>query len=318
MKVSVAMATYNGARYIGGQLASIAAQSRPPDELVVSDDCSTDRTAELVEEFAVKVPFRVTLHRNPERLGFDRNFENALAHCTGDLILIADQDDEWYPDKIETLTSALHDGSYLAIVHDQHVVDQNGQRYGLTYWQGLQRIGYSRSDLISGNLMGIRRPLLRCLRPFPSELHYDAWIALFTEVLGVRLLIDSVLQAYRRHETNATQSNADLRRPSRLRTFVRRGMRNPRVGWQQQIRHLRLVKDRIEEHREHLLSLVEVTRIERARTVAERRIALLKRRLDLISKPRWKRGPAVVAAWRQGFYAQFSGGRSAITDLIRR
>src|SRR3954470_17842517 len=94
---SVAMCTYNGARFLGEQLASVAAQTRPPDELVVCDDRSTDETASLVRDFAAAAPFRVRLHVNERNLGSTRNFERAVSLCEGDLIALSDQDDEWLP-----------------------------------------------------------------------------------------------------------------------------------------------------------------------------------------------------------------------------
>src|SRR3954454_9678676 len=98
MKVSVALASYNGARFIDEQLASLAAQTRPPDELVVCDDGSTDDTLDHVERFAATAPFEVRIVRNAENLGFSGNFQRVLALVRGDIVFICDQDDIWYPD----------------------------------------------------------------------------------------------------------------------------------------------------------------------------------------------------------------------------
>jgi glycosyltransferase involved in cell wall biosynthesis len=81
--VSVAMATYNGAAFLDAQLASIAAQTRTPDELVVCDDGSSDGTVEIVERFARRAPFAVRLIRNEQRLGYGENFMKAARHCRG-------------------------------------------------------------------------------------------------------------------------------------------------------------------------------------------------------------------------------------------
>src|SRR3954470_19039846 len=85
---SVAMCTYNGARFLGAQLASVAAQTRPPDELVVCDDRSTDETADIVRAFASRAPFPVRLHVNEENLGSTKNFERALSFCEGEVIVL--------------------------------------------------------------------------------------------------------------------------------------------------------------------------------------------------------------------------------------
>src|ERR687894_3003245 len=100
-RFSVAMCTYNGARFVAEQLASVAAQTRPPDELVVCDDGSTDETCRLVEEFAARAPFPVRLFVNERNLGSTRNFGRAVALCEGDLVALSDQDDVWHPEKLE-------------------------------------------------------------------------------------------------------------------------------------------------------------------------------------------------------------------------
>src|SRR5919199_6162917 len=106
-RVSVAMCTYNGERYLQEQLDSIAAQTCLPDELVVCDDRSSDRTLEIIQIFKSKVSFPVHLHINPENLGTIKNFEKAISLCTGDIIVLSDQDDVWKPHKVETILQAF-------------------------------------------------------------------------------------------------------------------------------------------------------------------------------------------------------------------
>src|SRR5215207_2518174 len=100
VRISIALCTYNGEQYLQQQLDSFVAQSRPPDELVVCDDRSTDRTVPIVEDFAKRAPFRVELVINETNLGSTRNFEKAIGLCTGDIIFLADQDDVWLPEKL--------------------------------------------------------------------------------------------------------------------------------------------------------------------------------------------------------------------------
>ena len=100
MKVSIVMATYNGAEYLGEQLESFVNQKRSPEELVVCDDSSTDKTYKILEEFKRSAPFDVVLVKNEHRLGFTKNFEKALANCSGDIIFFSDQDDKWFPSKV--------------------------------------------------------------------------------------------------------------------------------------------------------------------------------------------------------------------------
>ena len=91
--ISVALCTYNGAQHLPAQLASIAGQTRQPDELLVCDDVSDDFTIEVIESFAHNVPFPVRVFINNEKLGAIKNFEKAVSLCTGDILFLSDQDD---------------------------------------------------------------------------------------------------------------------------------------------------------------------------------------------------------------------------------
>ena len=93
LKLSVAMATYNGERFLEQQLLSIARQIRLPDEMVVSDDGSNDGTIDILERFATNAPFPVRIYRNLNPLGYGDNFLKAASLCDGDLIAFSDQDD---------------------------------------------------------------------------------------------------------------------------------------------------------------------------------------------------------------------------------
>src|SRR5215468_7332763 len=124
MKISVAICTYNGARFVREQLASIAAQTRPPDELIVCDDGSKDATVEIINSFARASGFPVQLKINEARLGSTRNFDQALGLCNGEGIAFSDQDDVWLPQKLEMLEKHLMRGAALAFT-DGEVVDSS-------------------------------------------------------------------------------------------------------------------------------------------------------------------------------------------------
>jgi glycosyltransferase involved in cell wall biosynthesis len=126
-KVSVAMATFNGARFLEAQLGSIAAQTRVPDELVVGDDGSDDRTAELIAEFSRKHRIEVQFTRNEVRLGSTQNFASCLQRCRGDVILLTDQDDVWYPSRVERTLQVLEEHPGAAYVFsDADLIDERG------------------------------------------------------------------------------------------------------------------------------------------------------------------------------------------------
>src|SRR5215510_13144854 len=100
VKISIAMCTHNGAPYLAEQLNSILAQTRLPDEVVVCDDCSSDNSRAILESFASKAPFLVSLQFNEQRLGSTKNFEKTIELCQGDVIALCDQDDVWSIEKL--------------------------------------------------------------------------------------------------------------------------------------------------------------------------------------------------------------------------
>jgi glycosyltransferase involved in cell wall biosynthesis len=119
MKVSIALATYNGEQWLRDQLDSLACQTLLPCELVVSDDQSTDRTLEVVEQFAASAPFPVRVIRNDTRFGFADNFLRALRHCTGEAVAYCDQDDVWSASKLERCVAAMCTDSAVTLVHHE-------------------------------------------------------------------------------------------------------------------------------------------------------------------------------------------------------
>ena len=99
LRISIAMSTYNGGKYLQEQLDSFLAQTSLPDELVITDDCSTDNTLEIIQAFAAMAPFEVRWEQNEKNLGYTGNFNQALMKTTGDLVFLSDQDDVWFPEK---------------------------------------------------------------------------------------------------------------------------------------------------------------------------------------------------------------------------
>lgn len=106
--VAVVMCTYNGEKYLRQQLDSILAQTYPIQELIVQDDCSTDATLPILQEYEAKVPFMQVIE-NTHNLGFNLNFKTACMRATADLIAISDQDDVWMPEKIQKQVQAIGD-----------------------------------------------------------------------------------------------------------------------------------------------------------------------------------------------------------------
>jgi glycosyltransferase involved in cell wall biosynthesis len=213
MRWSVALATFNGGKYLAAQLASVAAQTRLPDELVACDDASTDDTVGILERFRATAPFPVHVHGNPTTLGPTRNFDRAVALCTGDAIALCDQDDEWLPEKLARFDAALADWRIGLVAADLDLIDADGKPLGRRMWSEVPftpamraeaEAGFGprlwlRGNTVTGAGMAFRADLRGVLQPFPPAWDHDAWVAFATAaVTGVRFLPEP-LTRYRVH-----------------------------------------------------------------------------------------------------------------------
>ena len=207
MRRSVAMASYNGARYIEEQLQSVLSQLGEQDEVVVSDDGSTDGTRQLLEALAGR-DSRVRVLDGP-RAGVVRNFENALAAVTGEIVFLCDQDDVWRPDKVEAVCAAFEDPAVWLVMHDARVTDDTLRPVADSFFalHG-SRAGYARTlwrKAYIGCCMAFRRELLQLALPFPDGIPmHDQWLGMLADRQGgVRLLAHPLID-YRRHAGTAT------------------------------------------------------------------------------------------------------------------
>lgn len=211
MKTSVALCTYNGERYLAEQLASIAAQTHPVDEIVLCDDGSTDSTFAIAQAFQAQgLPLR--LYRNSNNLGFVQNFAQAITHCTGDIIFLCDQDDYWYPSKVATMLQAFAASTEVLLVFsDGDLVDSNAKPLACRLWQALptQPVPHPtfqhllNQDWITGAACAFRRELSAVAIPFPSQgWVHDAWLGVLASIYGKVTALPTPLIAYRQHTHN--------------------------------------------------------------------------------------------------------------------
>lgn len=206
MRISIAMTTYNGAKYLQKQLDSFRDQERLPDELVVCDDGSTDDTMQILQNFQQTAPFAVIVERNAINLGFTKNFEQAVSLCTGDIIFLSDQDDVWYPDKIKQVEKSFIDNPSIAlIIHDGDIVDGNLVSNNVTLLQQVKN-GYGNDDVVvTGCLTAVRRLLLQYVLPIPTGIiGHDVWFHKIARLLNTRLVLNQSLQSIRRHGDNTS------------------------------------------------------------------------------------------------------------------
>lgn len=219
-RVSIVLATFNGAEFLDEQLESLLQQERLPDEVIVVDDASTDRTPEILRAFASRAPFPVDLELRKEHLGTWLTFEDGLVRATGDILMICDQDDVWLPAKVRVLVERMVERpEALMAFSDAELINAHGTLIGHSRWRVAgfppRRARAVADDAfgeifsrqaVSGCTMAIRAELLPALLPFPMDIHpglpvmmYDRWIALTAAASAPVLAVPDRLIDYRIH-----------------------------------------------------------------------------------------------------------------------
>lgn len=216
MKISVALCTLNGEKFLRTQLSSLVDQTLPPDEVIVCDEGSSDRTLLILEQFKDRLPLQI--HQNETRLGTYQNFQKALTMCTGDYIFPADQDDFWDPQKIERIATYFnHHENAEVVFTDAVLVDEFGQISDKRLWSTFRfreeqqqdwKFGKSVDILLNGNrvtgcTMGVRKRFLDRITPFPTNLPsyflHDAWMGLAAALENKIDFIPATYVQYRLH-----------------------------------------------------------------------------------------------------------------------
>lgn len=222
--ISVCLATYNGEDFIKEQIDSILPQLTDHDEIVISDDSSTDNTVNIIKSYEDK---RIRLYNNQLSKSPVFNFENALKHAKGDYIFLCDQDDIWLPDKLKTIIPYFE--KYDLIVSDCQVVDENlnilensfflSLKSGKGFWRNFIKNTYL------GCCMAFKKEVLDYALPFPSKIAmHDIWLGLSVELNGRSYFLQKPLMLYRRHNNNASfgggKSKYSLRHKIKYRLYL--------------------------------------------------------------------------------------------------
>ena len=320
MRCSVALCTYNGARFLPAQLESILGQNRRPDEMIVSDDASTDGTWEIVRRFAEQAPFPVRVSRQEVNVGVTRNFESAIRHCDGDWIALSDQDDVWYADKLRVLESALAGDPQAGIVFtDADVVDEDLRPLSHSLWDTADFDEKKRQqarrgslfdvllwrNVITGATMAFRAGVRDVVLPIPDGWVHDGWIGLIAAATGPVAMVEQPLIKYRQHTGN--QIGVEKLTFSRRVDLV---MRIPLSDYVRQ-RHL------FEAVRERLVSLGVERQQRDLLSRLERKLAHLAAR-ERLPGPRWRRLPTVGRELLALNYHRYSSGwLSALKDIAQ-
>jgi glycosyltransferase involved in cell wall biosynthesis len=226
--VSVALATFNGSQYLREQLDTIYGQTQPPDEVVASDDASTDGTRELLEEYRGRFGLRIL--EGEQRQGFIRNFARAIGECRGDLIALSDQDDLWKPHKLQRLVAAIGSAD-LAYCNTQEYLTRGGSvafderssrhfAFARLHGSGKPVRSLLAENWVASHSLIFRGDLRGQALPVPAhQPFHDGWLALVAATRNGIVYVDESLQIYRHHPASLTfrEYGRDLRRWKRLR-----------------------------------------------------------------------------------------------------
>jgi len=204
--VSVCIPTYNGEKFILQQLQSILSQLQQNDEIIISDDSSTDNTINIIKSFNDK---RIVILENNKFYSPVFNVENALKYAKGDFVFLSDQDDIWVDIKVEKMLKYLLD--YDLVISNASIIDSNEnvitesyfswKNSGKGFWKNFYKNTYI------GCAMAFNRKMLELALPFPKKIAmHDIWIGLLAEAKGKVFFLDEKLLLYRRHENNVTYS----------------------------------------------------------------------------------------------------------------
>lgn len=320
IRISIAMATYNGAKYIQEQLDSFVAQTRQPDELVITDDCSTDNTLEIIQCFAASVQFEVICVQNERNLGYTGNFNRALMKATGDLVFLSDQDDVWFPEKIQRVAQVAEISNALVIMNDAALTDAKLNNTGLTKLGQICSGGFLNSSFVMGCCVAVKRDLLNLCLPIPAGYRgHDSWIVTLADGMKRKQILPEVMQWYRRHEENESQFivNRTIKITPwatfchRMGNFAKRDTITADSQWEQANLFIRGVYSALQKADEPYTT--ELRTFDAYLAFQQDNLA---QRLLIRSRTRNRRPLAVFNFWLRGGYNQFSGLKSAIRDII--
>lgn len=322
INVSVAIATYNGERYIHEQLASIARQTVLPFELIICDDVSTDKTAEIAEQFAKDTSFTVKVVRNDVNLGYAQNFNKVLHLCSGDIVFLCDQDDVWLPNKIERVLRCFErQARAVLVIHDLEFCTESLEPIGQTKLERMSMGSNIQRDYVVGMATAIRGDFLRLCLPIPDQpgITHDRWLNDCALAVGGKFVFDEVLALYRRHAQNAAASKAvnvdfvtnkwtflwaRFKEPSQVK-MLKEVPPSPLASWLYRQRHVLIDEGFLDASRVDTLIAQEILKIE-----------VLRERSRLLQLPRWRRIFGVLKLFYSGGYKQFFSWRSALKDLM--
>ncbi len=207
IRASIAMAVYNGEKYIRKQIDSILTLMNLNDELIISYDDSRDNTWKIIEEYSLKDK-RIKIYKN-KIAGVANNFSNAISYCSGQYIFLADQDDIWMNDKINKMVKILEDPNTVIAICDGYITDDELNIKGNLFEE--YRISTSSiKNFIKGTYWGccmaFNAKLKDVVCPFPQHgICHDLWLGILGSRYGKIILLRECCIKHRLHSNNATK-----------------------------------------------------------------------------------------------------------------
>ena len=199
ISVSVVIATFNGEKFILELLESIASQTHQVDEIIVCDDCSTDKTKKILDFFKLKYSnLNIRIIVNRHQLGVTKNFSKAIKLSESTLIFLADQDDIWHNNKVQIMRDAYIKGNSSYIISDMNVINMTGGLEEFT-WAELMETNYglTKSHVMNGCAVVATKKFLSSCLPVPYGKAHDVWFAYCAKRLKTRVFLDKPLMNYR-------------------------------------------------------------------------------------------------------------------------
>lgn len=213
-KIDILMATYNGEKYIAEQINSILEQTYTNFNLIISDDCSTDNTRSILEEYKKK-DSRIQVYYQEKNLGYIKNFEFLLTKVNSDIYMLSDQDDIWLKEKVEKSYHKLKSENADLVYTDLKVVDQELKEKNLSYMRTMKFYHKAKKytdyravylyNTVTGCTIISKKKFIDKILPIPSESKYvihDLWIALVVGLYGKVIYMDEAYILYRQHGNN--------------------------------------------------------------------------------------------------------------------
>lgn len=322
--ISVAIATYNGEKYLREQLRSIEVQTVKPDEVIICDDCSTDNTISILEEFKVNAPFSVIILRNENNLGYKKNFKKVVNATHGDFVFLCDQDDYWFENKIERVLAVFKEKPEIQLIaHDAICTNDKLEPSKITLFTALKR---DISSVVNGCVTCLRRSFLDTVKDIPDEFAFDSWFTHVANAIDVRFSLCEVLSYYRRHD-EAVTINA-LSGKSGVIYKIKQKL----VHLKDQTKNARTITHFEEQHCKTSLLLKYLQNLNNKESLPEwvskelleeKCLSLeliensFQERLKAFSLKGFDKFKQILRTYKSGAYKHFHGFRTAIDDLFR-